>query len=331
MSLTATDAPIGDDVDLTEKTVEVAGRSLWQITWGRLRRDRTAMLCVWIMGFFIVLAIFAPLINHLVGVDPYTPDSSAISDNAGQPYGPWAGARRQHPLGVEWGTGRDIFAQLVNGLRISLLIAFAATVAAVAIGTVVGIISGYLGGRTDAFIGRIIDVMLSFPSILLLLALIPVLDDRFSQIGLEGNAARVLAIILVLAVFGWPYLARIVRGQVLSLREREFVESAVAMGSSTTRILFKEILPNLWAPLLVYATNLLPGYIAAEAGLSFFGIGILPPETTFGSMLGNSLSYFLLEPSYLFIPGTVLAILVVAINLLGDSVRDALDPRAGRN
>ena len=134
----------------------------------------------------------------------------------------------------------------------------------------------------------------------------------------------------MLSVFGWPYLARIVRGQVLSLREREFVESAISMGASTRRILFKEILPNLWAPILVYATILLPTYIAAEAALSFLGVGLVPPTPSWGAMLAESVRYFTVLPGYLFIPGTYLFIVVLSFNLLGDAVRDALDPRAGR-
>jgi peptide/nickel transport system permease protein len=144
----------------------------------------------------------------------------------------------------------------------------------------------------------------------------------------EGNPARITYLVLVLSIFGWPFLARIVRGQVISLREREFVESAIAMGSSRRRILFTEILPNLWAPILIYATLTLPNYIGLEATLSFLGVGVIPPETSFGSMLAASVSYFNVVPTYLFIPGTVLIILVVSFNLVGDALRDALDPKA---
>jgi peptide/nickel transport system permease protein len=134
----------------------------------------------------------------------------------------------------------------------------------------------------------------------------------------------------VISVFGWPYLGRIVRGQVISLREREFVEAAVAMGAGRRRILFTEILPNLWAPIIVYTTLTLPAYIGLEAALSFLGVGVIPPDTTFGAMLANSINYFRQVPTYLFIPGTILAVLVVAFNLFGDAVRDALDPRVTR-
>jgi peptide/nickel transport system permease protein len=175
------------------------------------------------------------------------------------------------------------------------------------------------------------DLILAFPLVLILLALSNVMTQRLEATFHLGQvSARVLYLILVLSLFGWPYLARIVRGQVLSLREREFVESAVSMGAGTPRILFREILPNLWAPILVYSTLLLPTYIAAEAALSFLGVGLVPPTPSWGAMLADSVRYFTVDPAFLFIPGTYLFIVVLAFNLLGDSVRDALDPRAGR-
>jgi len=317
-------------LDTPADSPQVAGRSLWQITRARIRRDRTAMVCVWILVGFYAVALVAPLLMNLLGIDPYVLDSASISDNAGAPYGPWGGVSREHLLGVEWGTGRDILAQLLNGLRISLFIATVATVATVVIGTVLGIISGYVGGATDAIIGRTIDLIIAFPFLLLILALSGVLTQRLVELGIPDSSARIYYLIIVLSVFGWTYLARVIRGQVLSLREREFVESSVAMGSGTPRILFHEILPNLWAPILVYATLTLPAYIGTEAALAFLGVGVLPPDVTFGAMLANSVAYFNAVPSYLFIPGTLLAVLVVAFNLLGDAVRDALDPRAGR-
>lgn len=326
VSATSLSAPVGQASDSA-----IAGRSLRQIVWRRLRRDNVAMTCLVILIALYVTAILAPLICRVIGVDPYSFDSAAISDSGGAPNGPWGGISVNHPLGVEWGTGRDLFAQLLFGLRITLLIATSATILAVIVGTVIGIISGYSRGKVDAVIGRIMDVILAFPFLLIILALSGVLTQRLTQLGVpEGNASRILYLIIVLSVFGWPYLARIVRGQVLSLREREFVEASVAMGAGTPRILFKEILPNLWAPILVYATLTLPSYVATEAVLSFLGVGVLPPDTSFGAMLATSVSYFNVVPSYLFIPGTVLVILVVTFNLVGDAVRDALDPRVRR-
>jgi peptide/nickel transport system permease protein len=310
---------------------EVVGRSLTRIAWDRLKKDRTFIICSIILIIIVLLAAFAPLIVRLLHIDPYTINSDAVDDSGGKPIGPWGGASWEHPLGVEWGTGRDILARLLYGLRVSLLIATVATILTTIFGTLFGIISGYAGGKTDAVIGRFMDLILAFPFLLIVLALSGSLTSRLTQMGIpEGNPSRITYLIIVLSIFGWPYLARIVRGQVLGLREREFVESAIAMGSGRGRILFKEILPNLWAPILVYATLTLPTYIGTEAALSFLGVGVLPPEASFGAMLADSVQYFTLIPSYLFIPGTVLALVVVTFNLAGDSVRDALDPRAGR-
>ncbi len=308
----------------------MVGRSLKQIIWARLRRDRVAMTCLIILALFYLTAIFGPVVAGMAGLDPYKFDPAAISDLGGRPNGEWGGISAAHILGVEWGTGRDIFAQMLYGLRISLVIATSAMLITVFIGTTVGIVAGYTGGLTDTLVGRFMDLILAFPQLLIILALSGVLTQRLTAMGVpEGNPSRILYLILVMSVFGWPYLARIVRGQVLSLREREFVEAAVAMGSGKSRILFTEILPNLWAPILVYATLVLPAYIGLEAALSFLGVGVIPPDTTFGAMLANSVSYFNVVPTYLFIPGTVLVILVVSFNLFGDSVRDALDPKRG--
>jgi peptide/nickel transport system permease protein len=311
---------------------QVQGRSIWQIAWGRFRRDRTAMVCLVLLAIIVLIAIFAPAICTWIGVDPYALDPTAVDGNeAGKPIGPWGGVSAAHPLGVEWGTGRDILARLLYGLRVSLLIAVAGTLLTTIIGTVIGIVSGYSRGWADSVIGRIMDLILAFPFLLIILALSGALTERITSLGVpEGNPSRITYLILILSAFGWPYLARIVRGQVLSLREREFVESAIASGAGTPRILFREILPNLWAPILVYATLTLPTYVATEAVLSFLGVGLLPPDPSFGVMLAESVKYFTVVPSYLFIPGTLLVVLVVTFNLVGDGVRDALDPRAGR-
>jgi peptide/nickel transport system permease protein len=286
------------------------------------------MVCLIILVAMYAIAIFGPFIAGALGVSPYTFDATAISDMGGRPIGDFGGISAAHPLGVEWGTGRDIAAQLLFGLRISLVISTTATFITVTLGTVIGIVAGYTGGLTDSVLGRLMDLILAFPLILIILALSGVLTQRLTDLGVpEGNPSRIVYLILVMSIFGWPYLARIVRGQVLSFREREFVEAAVAMGSSKRRILFTEILPNLWAPILVYATLTLPSYIGLEAALSFLGVGILPPDTTFGAMLANSVTYFNVVPTYLFIPGTILVVLVVSFNLFGDSLRDALDPK----
>ena len=194
-----------------------------------------------------------------------------------------------------------------------------------------GIVAGYKSGWVDTIIGRSTDLLLAFPYILMLIALSPVLTQRLEAFGLSPENARIVYLVIVFAFFGWPYLARLIRGQVLSLREREFVEAAVANGAPTRRILFKEILPNLWAPIIVYVTISLPTLIAAEAALSYLGVGIIEPTPSWGKMLADSVRYFSVVPTYLFIPGVALFVVVYAFNVFGDAVRDALDPRTGRN
>jgi len=335
-------------------------------TWSLFKENKMGMFGLVLIGLFALMAVIHPVLMATVwepsvydpvnGYDAVTTEFTVVeevTDEATQidlntarlelnptidvgdvvsiptqPAPPTIDGDHPHLLGTD-SRGRDILSQLLFGLRISLVIATSATLITVVIGTVIGIIAGYVGGLTDTLIGRFMDLILAFPFLLIILALSNVLTSRLTALGVpEGNPSRILYLILVMSVFGWPYLARIVRGQVLSLREREFVEAAVAMGAKRRRILFGEILPNLWAPILVYATLTLPAYIGLEAALSFLGVGVLPPETTFGAMLANSVAYFRVVPTYLFIPGTVLVVLVVAFNLFGDAVRDALDPKA---
>jgi len=323
---TATEPVVDDPVDTS-----VAGVSLRQLTWRRLRRDRGALIAAAFLIFIALVAIFAPLIVSWVGVNPYDFDSTALDPAKGSiPAGPWASMSWEHPLGVEPLTGRDLFARLLYGARISLFIALTSVVLTAIIGTIVGIVAGYKGGRWDTVIGRGTDLLLAFPQILMLIALSPVITQRLVAMGLSTEVARVFYLIIVFTFFGWPYLARLIRGQVLSLREREFVEASVAIGAPTRRILFKEVLPNLWAPLIVYVTISMPTIIAAEATLAYLGVGIVEPTPSWGKMLSDSVKFFQVVPSYLFIPGTVLFLVVFAFNVFGDAVRDALDPRAGR-
>jgi peptide/nickel transport system permease protein len=323
MSL-ASDHSVETPAGASTESSEIAGRSLTQIAWSRLRRDKVALVSFGVVVFVIFLAATAPLVTRLFGVDPYSFDPNSVSDSGGLPVGRWGGISLEHPLGVEPGTGRDLFARLLYGSRVSLLIAFSGTFVTLILGVTIGVIAGFSRGWLDTALGRLMDLILAFPQLLILLALSAVLTQRLEQtFGLPSNTARVVFIILVLSLFGWPYLARIIRGQVL-------VESAISMGAGTRRILFKEILPNLWAPILVYATILLPTYVAAEAALSFLGVGLVPPTPSWGAMLAESVTFFTVLPGYLFIPGTYLFVVVLSFNLLGDAVRDALDPRAGR-
>jgi len=319
-----------DEIGEGTTTEMVEGKSLTQIAWGRLRKDKVAMISLGVIIFIFLAALFAPLITKALGIDPYEPNTELVSQDGGLPLGPLGGISWSHPLGVEPLIGRDILARLLYGARISLTIAAASTFLVVVFGVLLGTIAGYSKGRADTIISRFMDLTLSFPSLLLVIAMAQPLQSRIETVIPSPNAARVVALILLLSFFGWPYLARVVRGQVLSLREREFVEAAVSTGASSRRILFKELIPNLWAPILVYASLAFPGFISAEAALAFLGVGVLPPTPTWGAMLNDSVRTFTVLPSYLFIPGMALFITVLVFNLFGDAVRDALDPRAGR-
>lgn len=313
-----------------EATKQVEGRSLTQIAWGRLRRDKVAMVSLGVIIFIFLAALFAPLIVKVLGVDPFEPNTDLVSQDGGLPSGPWGGISWDHPLGIEPLIGRDVLARLLYGARVSLLVASASTFLVMVIGVLLGTLAGYSKGKLDTVISRIMDLTLSFPFLLLIIAMAQPLQQRLETWIPSPGAARIVAMILLLSLFSWPYLARLVRGQVLSLREREFVEAAVSTGASSRRILFKELIPNLWAPILVYASLAFPGFITAEATLAYLGVGVLPPTPTWGAMLADSVRTFTVLPTYFFIPGTVLFITVLVFNLFGDAVRDALDPRAGR-
>ena len=317
------------DPDLNQDAV--VGRTLRQIAWSRLRKDRVAMVSMFVLALITFIAIFGPLISNLLGVNPYDFNTDLLNDAGSLPIGPLGGVSLAHPLGVEPLTGRDIMARLLYGSRISLFIAVSATIITVVMGTVVGIVAGNSRGKTDSVLSRFMDITLAFPLLLVIIAMSPVLEQRLQAWGMPaGNPSRITTLILVLSIFGWPYLARLIRGQVLSLREREFVEAAISIGSSNNRILWRELLPNLWAPILVYATIAMPGLIGAEAALAFLGISVVPPTPTWGSMLEESVGYFTVDPFYFCVPLTMLLAAVLSFNLLGDALRDAIDPNADR-
>lgn len=309
----------------------VVGRSLREIVWMRLKRDKVAVVCMGILVFIALIAIFGPAVCSLLNLDPYSFNTHLLNDEGSMPIGKFGGVSLDHPLGVEPLTGRDILARLLYGARISLFIALVSAAITVVTGVIIGVIAGNSRGRVDAFLSRLMDLTLAFPLLLVILAMSPVLEQRIESTRvLTGNSARIATLILVLALFGWPYLARLIRGQVLSLREREFVEAAICLGASNRRILFRELLPNLWGPILVYTTIAVPGLIGAEATLAFLGISVLPPTATWGSMLYESVGYFTVDPFYFFVPLTMLLAAVLGFNLLGDSLQEALDPKANR-
>jgi peptide/nickel transport system permease protein len=278
--------------------------------------------------FFVSAAVFAPVVAWLVNVNPNERDTAALTAR-GETIGRFGGMSWNHPLGVEPGIGYDILARLIYGARISFLVAAIATLASISIGLLIGLLSGYFRGRTDSVLGRFTDFLLAFPAFFMIIALSAPMISRIEKSGLaRDNSARVLYLILVLALFGWPYFSRIMRSQVLSLRERDFVLASRALGASHARIIFKELLPNLWTPVIVYLSLALPGYLAAEAVYSYLGIGVQPPAATWGLLISDSIKYIISEPTYFVIPSLSLILVVLSFNLLGDAVRDALDPKS---
>ncbi|WP_308164347.1 ABC transporter permease [Nonomuraea sediminis] len=298
-----------------------APRSPGRLALARLRGDRPAVGGLVIVLTLILLVALAPAITAWTGWAPETFDKAAIDPNlGGLPRGSWGGIGARHLLGAEPVTGRDVLSRILYGGQISLLIALLATAITVVTGVVLGLLAGFLGGWVDAAISRAIDLLMSFPSLIFMIAVLSVVRD----------VNRIVLLVTVLAVFGWTVVARIARGQVLTLKHREYVEAARVGGGMTGHILFKEILPGLTAPILVYATQAIPAYVGAEAALSFLGVGVRPPTPSWGQMINNARGWFMTDPVYLAVPCLFLGLTVLAFTLLGDGLRDASDPKAVR-
>ena len=306
------------------KTIE--GRSLGQIAWMRLRQDKVAMAGGIVVILLILIAIFGPYLVQ----NPLTYHENLIDPTFSRPYGTLGGISTAHPFGVEPITGRDLLARVVNGARVSLVIAFLSTALAVGIGMVMGVVAGYFGGWVDSVIARAMDIFLAFPLLVFAIALVGVIPS--SAFGLSGNSLRIGLLIFVIGFFAWPYMGRIIRGQTLSLREREFVDAARSLGARGPYILFRELLPNLVGPILVYSTLLIPTNILFEAALSYLGVGIIPPTPSWGGMISDAVNngIYSVDPMYMIIPGLAIFITVMAFNLFGDGLRDALDPKSSR-
>lgn len=324
------DPTAGPEGDLSK----IAGQSPTKLAIGRFRRDKLSMIAFVVVVLYFLAAIAAPFLVKFGVLNPTDFNNDLIDGNTGGlPIGKFGGVSWDHPLGVEPGTGRDVLSRVWYGITFSLAIAISATIIAIGVGTVLGIIAGFTGGWIDAIIGRSIDLTLSFPQTLMLLALSSMgvaLIAKYLPGGPSDDLPNGVYVVLVLGMFGWPGIARIMRGQVLSVREREFVDAAVLLGAPRRRIYFKEILPNLWAPLLVTFTLTMPVYVSAEAALSYLGVGIHPPTPTLGNVLRTSINYSQADFLFFFAPAFLIMIIVVSFNLLGDGIRDALDPKAAR-
>jgi peptide/nickel transport system ATP-binding protein len=291
----------------------IEGRSQWRLAWDRLRHDRVAVVSAAFIGLLILLAIFAPVIAHLAGHGVDQQNDTTGLTAAGLP---------RPPSSAYWfGTddlGRDVFVRTIYGARVSLVVGVFASISAVIIGTTIGLLAGFLGGLADSVLSRLMDLVLSFPFLLAAIALVSVVGPSLT------------VIIVVIALFSWAAVGRIVRGLAMSIKEKEYTEAARAGGASSLRIMFVEVLPNLSAPLIVYTTLLIPSAIAFEAVMSFLGLGVVPPTPSWGDMLAESIGYYQVAWWFIIFPGLFLLATTLAFNLLGDSLRDALDPRGER-
>ncbi|MYW68985.1 ABC transporter permease subunit [Streptomyces sp. SID8379] len=305
-----------------------------KLAWRRFKRDRTGVISAYVVAFFFLIAICAPLIAKLYGKNPYTTygmNVPGLLNDFGFPVKANGGISGQFWFGLEPQLGRDVFSFLLYAIRNSLLIAAVATILTTLLGIVIGLTAGYLGGKTDYFVGWVIDILLAFPQTLFFIAFWPVVISIF--VSPEDNTPvwlTVVSLILVMTAFGWSSVARLLRGEVLALREREFVEAAKVTGASPARIIFKELLPNLWTPILIQATLALPMYVTTEAGLAFMGVGLTNPTPDWGVMLQNGAKNYQEDITFMLFPGLTMVIFVLAFNLLGDSVRDAMDPKTKR-
>lgn len=335
MTLPATDLAVHDQaaepVDEAARKA-IAGRSPTRIALDRLRKDKVAVLCALIVLFFALIAIFAGPLQNLFNVSTETVRASErVNLVTGLPLKgpPLHGFDPEHPFGVAPGNGTDNLAVWIEGCRTSLLLATTAATLATVIGVILGLLAGFLGGVVDAVISFFIDLFLSFPFLLGALMVAPILNDRFGDNPEKLRTYSFLALIGILVFFTWMTVARLVRGEVLSLREREFIQAARVIGAPTRRILFKELLPNLIAPIVVSFSLGLPAFVAAEAGLSYLGIGVFNRES-WGRTIATATSEWERYPLYLLEPVLGIAILCVALNLLGDAIRDAFDPKTRR-
>lgn len=307
------------------------GRSPGRIAWSRLKTDKLAVVTFAILIFFVLVAIFAGFLVNLEGEVLNTYHSDLISSRNTLPL---ISATAGHWFGVEPRTGRDLFALWAFGARPSLIIGFVAATASTLFGIVFGLLAGYLGGMVDKVISWFIDLLLSLPYLLLVIALVPIVTNRVGGGKIltseQTSSVRFAVLLGVLIFFGWVGLARLIRGEVFSLREREFVQAAKVIGVPTRQILFREILPNLVGPIIVSASIAVPAYITAEATLSFLGAGLVEPTASWGRTVALAQNTYAAYPLFLWPPVASIAILVLALSLLGEAIRDAFDPNTRR-
>jgi peptide/nickel transport system permease protein len=315
--------------------IDVKARGYWEQVWRRFKRDKVAVGSI----FFLILLVLvcfpgASLAERQLG---HTPDDIFFDgvDDRLVPKGPWAwvthpltGERQLFILGADGTLGRDLFLRLLYGGRVSLEVAVFSTIGVMLIGTLLGAIAGYFRGWIDTIVARLTEITMAFPALLFIIALASTVGGRLDNVTLGIFGKGVVTLVLVLTLFGWFYPARIIRAQVLSLREKEFIEAARMVGASDWRIIRSHLLPHLVAPIIVFSTLVVAQYILAEAGLSFLGLGIKLPTASWGNLLSNAPDFYTTQPWLMVWPGIAVLLTTLAFNLLGDGLRDAFDPRS---
>ena len=330
---------LGADVVLEPVSDEGGGvraRGYWEQVWRRFKRDRVAIGSIFFL-FFVVLVCYpgAWIAERLVGHSPDDPFSDGIDDGF-NPVGPWSkvynpftGEDQVLVLGASDTLGRDEFLRLLYGGRVSLQVAVLATIGVMIMGVVLGAAAGYYRGWVDTIVSRLTEITMAFPALLFVIALASTVGSRLNDVTLGGIVSPgVVTLVLVFWAFGWFYPARIIRAKVLSLREKEFVEAALMTGSSDWRIIRSHLMPHLVAPIIVYSTLVVAGYILAEAALSFLGVGIPLPTPSWGNLLSDAPNFYTSQPWLMLWPGVAVVLTTLAFNLLGDGLRDAFDPRS---
>ncbi|HXR31378.1 MAG TPA: ABC transporter permease [Solirubrobacterales bacterium] len=318
-----------------------AGGSPWRLAWRRLRANRVALgflgLFVLTVLFCLAAPIWADKVAHTGPNDTHTLQKIEVDGEKrdvvnveGKPIGPvWLGADGKFFLGADGRLGRDEMVRLMYGGRISLFIGIVSALITTILATILGLLAGYYRGATDAVISRTLDVIWAFPVLLLAIALGLTLAVGGLQIGpLHLSGSSIWIPILIIGLVYTPYVARPIRGEVLALREKEFVEAAVAQGAGPLRVMFGELLPNLWSTIIVFFTLAIANNMLLESALSFLGVGVQPPNTSWGTMIATGLNLITSAPLLTIIPGTMILLTVLAANVFGDGLRDALDPKS---
>lgn len=327
MSQVAADTALGSGPDLgsVASGARIVGKTPWQLFWGRFRSDKVALVGVGFIVALVALALASPLIAKIVGHGANELFTREMTDEFGLPSGP----NSEFYFGAD-SAGRDLFVRVLYGTRTSLFVALVATGISVMIGVILGMTAGYFGGAIDTVISRGIDIIYSMPLLVFALGLVGACST--SKEGCFGGLIKpgLPLVIFVIALFSWPYIARIVRGNTLSIKQKEFVEASRAVGATDRRIIFKEVLPNLVAPIVVYSSLIIPSNVLFEAYLSFLGLGLPQRIPSWGRMLSDAARLFDVAWWMMVFPGIFLLLTVLAFNLVGDGLRDALDPRTGR-